>query len=258
MSSIGRDTYCGACSKVVVDFSLMSDGEILDVLKQLKGKQSCGSFLPTQLDRPLTDNRRSPRFVIWQRAAALLLLLQSATFSTIAQQGKKAPHTAQHAKKQPARDTSKTIKGRVLDNETRKPVSSIKITITELNSSVVTDSNGAFRFAAPQIMPDTITIQKYNAADAKGGLIEEVKIHGPAIGREIIVLRYVPEMLPQHIVHEYKKPLINRYRGGFTSGREPAGNRDINVNDIHTPRVEADRPTLWHRITHPFKKKHHD
>jgi uncharacterized protein YdeI (BOF family) len=44
--------FCGQCSKTVVDFTLMTDGQILDTLKKETGK-TCGRFTNDQLERPL-------------------------------------------------------------------------------------------------------------------------------------------------------------------------------------------------------------
>lgn len=44
--------FCGQCNKTVVDFSLMTDGQILEVLKKQTG-ETCGRFTTDQLQRPL-------------------------------------------------------------------------------------------------------------------------------------------------------------------------------------------------------------
>ncbi|WP_018341625.1 hypothetical protein [Cytophaga aurantiaca] len=45
--------YCGACEKVVVDFSKMNDAEIKNYFATYKEQKTCGRFLDSQLDRPL-------------------------------------------------------------------------------------------------------------------------------------------------------------------------------------------------------------
>ncbi|HXB95053.1 MAG TPA: hypothetical protein VNU70_07835, partial [Puia sp.] len=47
-----KGRYCGACSKTVVDFSMMSDREIIDYLSRT-GQQVCGRLAPGQLNRGL-------------------------------------------------------------------------------------------------------------------------------------------------------------------------------------------------------------
>lgn len=45
--------FCGACEKVVVDFSKMNDAEIKNYFVTYKEQKTCGRFLDSQLDRPL-------------------------------------------------------------------------------------------------------------------------------------------------------------------------------------------------------------
>ena len=52
MTPAEKGRFCGACQKTVVDFTTMSDGELI----QFFGKQQtgvCGRFQPHQLDRPV-------------------------------------------------------------------------------------------------------------------------------------------------------------------------------------------------------------
>lgn len=43
--------YCGVCSKVVVDFTNMSDREVLNLLDTTKNGDTCGQFTQTQLQK---------------------------------------------------------------------------------------------------------------------------------------------------------------------------------------------------------------
>lgn len=45
--------YCGACEKVVVDFSKMSDAQIKNYFTEYASQKTCGRFLDSQLNRPL-------------------------------------------------------------------------------------------------------------------------------------------------------------------------------------------------------------
>lgn len=47
-----KGRYCAACSKTVVDFSMMSDREIIGYLSRA-GRHVCGRFAPDQLDRKM-------------------------------------------------------------------------------------------------------------------------------------------------------------------------------------------------------------
>ena len=54
MTTTQKGRHCFSCQKTVVDFSKMSDGEIIRYFQQSKGA-TCGRFLETQLNRPMVE-----------------------------------------------------------------------------------------------------------------------------------------------------------------------------------------------------------
>ena len=56
MTPTERGKFCSACSKHVIDFSLMSDTQILNILSNQSGKV-CGRFDAAQLERPLVETK---------------------------------------------------------------------------------------------------------------------------------------------------------------------------------------------------------
>lgn len=82
-----KGRHCMQCSKTVVDFSMMTDTEILSFLQQYKNKTVCGRFLNTQLDKTY---RRAPQpFLptVYRRLLLGLGLTASLHLSANAQQG---------------------------------------------------------------------------------------------------------------------------------------------------------------------------
>ncbi|GAB3827212.1 hypothetical protein [Hymenobacter jeollabukensis] len=72
MTSAGRGRHCLACRKVVVDFTRMSDAELLRWFSHATDN-ACGRFRPNQLDRPLiTPPRLLPRWYHWLVAGAVV------------------------------------------------------------------------------------------------------------------------------------------------------------------------------------------
>lgn len=65
--------YCGACERTLVDFSVMSDDELVLFFKQNKGKV-CGRFRKDQTNRSLTKLPENTSKAKWWKAAALLPL----------------------------------------------------------------------------------------------------------------------------------------------------------------------------------------
>ncbi len=62
--------FCRSCTRVVIDFTKMSDRELLNYFKTHSGK-ICGSFRQSQLDRELVPEPWRPR--ISGKAAAALI-----------------------------------------------------------------------------------------------------------------------------------------------------------------------------------------
>lgn len=58
MSPVEKGRYCQSCQKQVVDFSLMNDKEITAYLNNAFANV-CGNFLPAQLNRELTQNKKA-------------------------------------------------------------------------------------------------------------------------------------------------------------------------------------------------------
>jgi len=55
MTSEAQGKFCNACEKSVVDFSMMSDAQILNYFSQPKSQKVCGRFNADQVDRALVN-----------------------------------------------------------------------------------------------------------------------------------------------------------------------------------------------------------
>jgi hypothetical protein len=75
MAPSGNGRFCGSCQKTVVDFTNMSDGEVLTWLADTN-KKTCGRFDADQLNRKLVPlpERKRKAWVIWQFVLAGLLI----------------------------------------------------------------------------------------------------------------------------------------------------------------------------------------
>lgn len=130
MTPAQQGRHCGACQKTVIDFTMMSDGQILDVLR--RNNRPCGRYRASQLDRALVDNRRKPAFlgVISGRVAALLLLFQSIGIVAKAQEEKK------DSTEQRTDNGEKKVQVKVIRKDSIKLDYSISMTAPELVSRV--------------------------------------------------------------------------------------------------------------------------
>ena len=69
--------FCGSCAKTVVDFSAMTDAQLIGYFENLKNENVCGRVYPDQLNRNLQKpepiGKRKKLYWLWQYAAALVL-----------------------------------------------------------------------------------------------------------------------------------------------------------------------------------------
>jgi hypothetical protein len=83
MRAENQGRYCGSCQKVVVDFTAMSDPEIIEWFSQPQG-QVCGRLQTGQLDRELAPvfRRKNGRLGWWRYVLAGLLMSSEVSAQT--------------------------------------------------------------------------------------------------------------------------------------------------------------------------------
>ena len=78
MTSEAQGKFCNACEKSVVDFSMMSDAQILNYFSKPKSQKVCGRFNADQVDRALVNmipERLSPPPQLLHFAYLLIVVL---------------------------------------------------------------------------------------------------------------------------------------------------------------------------------------
>lgn len=90
MSPTEQGRFCNACAKEVIDFSVMTDNELLQYFTKKREAKVCGRAYPDQLERnismPVVTRRRWFRY--WNYAAAFFLLLTKTATSNAQTKGK--------------------------------------------------------------------------------------------------------------------------------------------------------------------------
>ena len=156
-TAIGK--FCDGCSKQVIDFSMMSDQQILNYISQQPGKL-CGRFSPDQLARPLVETKMSRKRSWWLAMALPFTLLFQKSFGQT-----KSKHIKQQmqtfAKPSPLTGDVEVMGAPLMINNNKKPVQKIKINgtvrdefgnavaaasvmIKGTSQGVLTDSTGRF------------------------------------------------------------------------------------------------------------------
>jgi hypothetical protein len=219
MTPDGRGRHCAACSKTVIDFTVMTDSEVAAIFLGAGNNLPCGHFLETQLDRLLAaDARQQQGIGGWaKRAAAIVMLIPSMLSGACAQQ-KKAVHSTVTQQAKPAEvGTSKQrrIKGQVLDNKTSHPVAGMRLAIASLQLDTVTDKKGRFVFVLSEsssLVGLTIA-SPYNVGDSF--VVLETAISDSAIthGHEVVLYRHEVQRLKEHPVITYDRVEVRPYAG---------------------------------------------
>ncbi|WP_046243614.1 carboxypeptidase-like regulatory domain-containing protein [Hymenobacter terrenus] len=134
--------HCAACATEVVDFTRMSDAEILAYLARQGGRSVCALANPTQL-APAPTTR-------WRRwALAGLALLGWHPMTSCATKPPQELPTQATAASDPAAAQSQQIiiRGQVLDGANSTPVVGVNIFINDTQFGTTTNEKGQFELA---------------------------------------------------------------------------------------------------------------
>jgi hypothetical protein len=151
MTPTADGRFCGSCQHEVVDFSRMSEGEVMAWLARPAAGRVCGFFRAGQF-APALAAPAAPRWRRWLVAAVALLGLKSVLAADEAA-ALSPPRPVPRATEQAAATAPKgrvTIRGRVLDDSTGLGVPGAEIFIGDTPYGTVTDRNGNFSLTMQQ------------------------------------------------------------------------------------------------------------
>ncbi|WP_338763190.1 carboxypeptidase-like regulatory domain-containing protein [Bernardetia sp. ABR2-2B] len=146
-----KGRFCGSCQKVVIDFTTMSDSEIVNHFKNYKGN-TCGRFYDTQLNTNLVS-LKPRKSTFWSKLVAASFTLfffssQSYSQNTILKteviESNQSDKNEDDLRKTSTSDYFQ-IKGRVID-ASKKSISDALVSIQETPYSIITDKHGNFEF----------------------------------------------------------------------------------------------------------------
>lgn len=164
MTPEAKGRFCGSCAKVVVDFSVMTDNEVLNYLNKNTGS-TCGRFSNDQLNRSLVETQLQPNktWRYWLASITSLFVMS-----------KQSNAQSQANTKQLIGDTTivtndfkdivvgkvavkpneNKVVGRVVD-EHDKPLQGASVIIKNTRTGVATDADGNFSL---KVNKDKVTI----------------------------------------------------------------------------------------------------
>ncbi|WP_338760695.1 carboxypeptidase-like regulatory domain-containing protein [Bernardetia sp. ABR2-2B] len=168
--------FCGSCQKLVIDFSQMSDKEIVGYFKESKSKNTCGYFKKSQVDRKLKQPAAPTpirKFFLKELAVAVF------TFFVASNEAKAQGGTyfseeeIEQSKNNSDTIRKNIIKGKIINGE--KNLVNATISIKGTDYKTVSLENGFFSITIPseiaQNKDNIILIVKY-----KGLADKEIKV----------------------------------------------------------------------------------
>lgn len=156
MDETGR--FCQHCSKSVIDFTQLTDKEIIKIIEQNSGK-ICGRLNKEQLDKFITTKEPVNRSRFSKILAGLLLVgigknavAKDKTIQTASEyvtQNSKSLEHSEATQKRLTDSLKNMLSGTVIDSATRTPVSDATILIQNTHLVAITDSSGQFKLVIP-------------------------------------------------------------------------------------------------------------
>jgi hypothetical protein len=167
-NEIGK--YCLHCSKTVVDFTTLTDAEIVQIIGQTSGKL-CGRLTKPQLNRVLESNIHSNNSRFYKILAGLLLigtaensLATDKPFNQmeiiLASGNEKQIKQECIANETPTVDSLKNlVQGEILDAQSKEPLVFASVLIKGTNTGALTDMEGKFNLIIPEnLSSENITL----------------------------------------------------------------------------------------------------
>lgn len=168
-TDIGK--YCSNCSKTVIDFTSLTDNEIIQIIDK-KSDKLCGRLNKLQLNRLIENKQLSKHSTLYKTLTGLFLLgtainsfaknnllsKQSSQMEIVSIADKKTNNTSQEKqKKEPILDSLKNvIQGKVIDIQSKEPLPGAIVVIKNSKTGTTTDMDGKFKL----IIPDRLLTDK--------------------------------------------------------------------------------------------------
>ena len=167
MTEADKGKFCQSCQKIVVDFSMMTDAEVLNYFNKTS-KQTCGRFDSHQLMRPLKATKiEQKKSWQWALAAATSLL-----FFTNRGNAQKKNNATTPITLSPTKNNSSNIVGKVACNHTSAVT--IADTISPKNTECITGFDPTKNVAVMGLIIPAKVQQKVSWADTIPLVIQKV------------------------------------------------------------------------------------
>jgi TonB-dependent SusC/RagA subfamily outer membrane receptor len=166
MTPTEQGRFCNACAKEVIDFSSMTDIQVLNYFTNLTHEKVCGRALPEQLDRTISRPEQPKKRLFWYWNYVVMFLMFFIKGNNVAAQSCTKPATEltpvnnanlrgeMIVMDELKKNGSHVVTGKVTDKD-GNPVSFASIKIKGANTGISADANGAYSIKA---QPNNILI----------------------------------------------------------------------------------------------------
>jgi len=152
MTPSDQGRFCNACAKTVVDFSMMSDHEVLSYFSTASDEKICGRTLSTQLHREIKMPRQPKKKLFWYWNYIAMFFMFFSKSNQVKAQGRVVQKTEQKPTcgrvtmglLAPLLKTDRLISGKVIDGDGR-PVVGATVRIVGAPIGTITDANGEYQ-----------------------------------------------------------------------------------------------------------------
>ncbi len=164
MTPTDQGRFCNACAKEVIDFSMMTDTEVLNYFTSRTHDKVCGRALPSQLERTISKPKDPTKRLFWYWNYIVMFFMFFGKGNSAKAQGGRKPVTQINPIKANdirgeiatvngvSRENSRVITGKIADVN-GNPVSFASIKIKGTLTGVSADANGNYMV---KIKPDAI------------------------------------------------------------------------------------------------------
>lgn len=164
MSVNDKGRFCSSCNKSVIDFRNYSDQQLVDFFKRSKGNV-CGHFRDNQLEKPMHNSQNRPLSPLLI-SAAMAIGFGNNLYATGKQIHSPVIQEVLNTEKKNeknnsiARDSTRFISGKIVDQLTKLQVSGATLLIEGGRFAITADEKGTFSFFVPDhISADTVKLR---------------------------------------------------------------------------------------------------
>ncbi|MGB4776406.1 MAG: carboxypeptidase-like regulatory domain-containing protein [Daejeonella sp.] len=154
MNPTEKGRFCNVCEKQVIDFSVMSDAQLLHYFSKIKDENICGRAYPDQLNRVIAapEEIKKRKFWYWNYIAMFLLFFAKLNTAKaqrgqiiIQEQPVKNPQNVSEITEVGDILMQRNISGEITD-EKDNPIPYATIVVAETNEKFTADEKGKFVF----------------------------------------------------------------------------------------------------------------